>query len=75
MPVIELPDQIPTSPERVVAPVLVTLEKPRTEKLAAAPRDGAVAASAAIGPTRPNARETTTAVTIKFLLNLFICFI
>lgn len=42
--VIEVPGETPKSPETVVVPVLVTAEDPRTEKLAAAPRLGAVAA-------------------------------
>jgi hypothetical protein len=37
---------------------------------AVAPRDGAVAADAAIGPTNPSAKTDTT--TSKFLLNFFI---
>ncbi len=42
-PVIDVPGLTPTSPTMVVAPVLVTVVPPRTAKLAAAPRGGAVA--------------------------------
>ena len=44
-PVIALPEATPTSPDTLVAPVLVTVEPARTEKLAAAPSDGEVPAS------------------------------
>ena len=38
-PVIDVPAQTPTSPVTTVAPVLVTVEAPRTPKVAAVPND------------------------------------
>ena len=46
-PVTAVPGERPRSPLMMVGPVLVTVEKPRTPKLAAAPRVGATASGAA----------------------------
>jgi hypothetical protein len=43
-PVIAVPGLTPRSPESMLVPVLVTVEPPRTTKLPAVPRPGAVAA-------------------------------
>jgi hypothetical protein len=67
----------PISPVMVVAPVVVISDSPKITKLPAVPRltGNGPAASAATGPARPSAKETTTAITIEFLLNPLMCFI
>jgi hypothetical protein len=64
---------IPTLPLMAAVPVIDVW--PKTEKLAAAPSPGSVAAAAAIGPARKNARETAIAAIIEFLLLFFIEYI
>ena len=48
-PVIEVPGLTPKSPKRVVGPVLVTAEPPRTAKLAAEPKVPFPAGQASLG--------------------------
>jgi hypothetical protein len=67
----------PMFPVIEVDPVVEIPDFARTAKLPADPRFTAAgpAASAAIGPVKPNTKETINALTIEFLLNLFMCFI
>src|SRR5256885_2387695 len=66
-PVNAVPGLTPRSPVTVVAPVQVTVEEPRTAKLAAAPSDGAVAWAQHSLPI-PNRQITNN--TIFFILKL-----
>jgi hypothetical protein len=63
-PVTEVPGLTPKSPETTVGPVFVTAEPPKTAKLAAVPKSGAVPI-AGIGELEPDTAKTSTVRGIK----------
>ncbi len=75
-PVIEEPGQTPRSPLTTDEPVLVTVEPPRTAKLAAVPSPGAMASGYAdtSKATPANESDRTRMIEIVRTFSLFILF-
>ena len=75
-PVIEDPGQTPRFPLTTDEPVLVTVEPPRTAKLAAVPRSGAMAEGRAdtLKVIPANARDITRMIEIGRNFRLYILF-